>query len=872
MRDFNSRSLRVEKCSERSGRLRAVFALVAWIGTAQCVNATSLDGGELPGDGASSSGIAVPGELFDSELIASNVARVLARADKMLNGDRFQFLAQWVLPKGNPQRIRVSGQFIPVDLSPPVASYLAGARIRCGNIVSPVFDLVHAAAASERLEELERRILATTPTTNLQRRKKWALLLMVAMESGQKRQAITAADRLRTLVIASAPTKLEDMWPETLAVAYGLHRIGARAESNDVLSTITAIRTEPSLPRGVFRIHRQMAALQGYLKFLLEGVSPNDCSDAVDTPNWISTTRSYSQTRGHAFSRSAWHFDDRQLQHVASHDEDYLLFRSPLRGDFQIEGEIVDRGMNQLLIGGRYCGPHGAAKLVTGTFRVGDTHSDMIPPFGWFDPVLHYRAEVKDNRCITFVNGRPVDDRLLNANSDPWVGLRCVPKSNATFRNFRVTGDPVIPASLDLSADSQLSGWHGYNRYSWNQWSHRRDQDSSGLIIGKHRPELVGTHCEDLFRYIRPLQEGGTVSYDFMYVPGTYHTHPALDRLVFLLEEDGVRIHWVTDDVFDRTSLLPNNSMPESEPQRAGEKLPLRTGHWNHMKMVVAGNAVSLYLNQQFIFERPLNDGNRRTFGLFHFAGQAEARVRNVVMRGNWPTVLSSVDRQELANRAEKSLDEHSMKFDEQLRHDFAADGLPTTLFSMPRSQAAMATIRPQAEGVYQSIETPKRWSAKDLQVKARLFGDFDVSVAFTELTQVGDDFASMLLSITFSGKPLERRHFIRMKLPDGRHTLKASSTVFDGRKVDKNQLTETCEAMSGQLRLCRRGDQLYYLFAEGNSPNFRILTQQTVPTTPTVAEGISLRVLADRNSKSSVLWKTLQIAAEEVEYGAIRK
>jgi len=55
-----------------------------------------------------------------------------------------------------------------------------------------------------------------------------------------------------------------------------------------------------------------------------------------------------------------------------------------------------------------------------------------------------------------------------------------------------------------------------------------------------------------LLGYHRPLVENGVIEYDFFYEPGETAAHPALDRLAFILAPQGVRIHWITDDRYDR--------------------------------------------------------------------------------------------------------------------------------------------------------------------------------------------------------------------------------------------------------------------------------------------------------------------------------
>ena len=58
---------------------------------------------------------------------------------------------------------------------------------------------------------------------------------------------------------------------------------------------------------------------------------------------------------------------------------------------------------------------------------------------------------------------------------------------------------------------------------------------------------------ESLLQYHRPLLEDGEIEYEFFYEPGKAEVHPALDRLVFLLDPKEAKIHWLTDAQFDRT-------------------------------------------------------------------------------------------------------------------------------------------------------------------------------------------------------------------------------------------------------------------------------------------------------------------------------
>jgi hypothetical protein len=140
------------------------------------------------------------------------------------------------------------------------------------------------------------------------------------------------------------------------------------------------------------------------------------------------------------------------------------------------------------------------------------------------------------------------------------------------------------------------------------------------------------------------MLEDGEIEYEFFYQPDKTMVHPALDRLAFLLQPDGVRIHWLTDAGHDRTGLLPDNVSVEQANRRGPEKLPLKEKDWNRVKLTLAGNRVTLKLNDVEIYQRDLESTNQRTFGLFHYRDETDVRVRKVTYRGNWPRQLPSAD------------------------------------------------------------------------------------------------------------------------------------------------------------------------------------------------------------------------------------
>jgi hypothetical protein len=187
-----------------------------------------------------------------------------------------------------------------------------------------------------------------------------------------------------------------------------------------------------------------------------------------------------------------------------------------------------------------------------------------------------------------------------------------------------------------------------------------------------------------LLRYQRPLVEDGSIEYEFFYDPDAFETHPALDRLSFILHPTGVREHWIGDGRYDRTDLEPHNQIDVPACRRGPAELPLVAGAWNQLRLSLRSATVTIELNGQVVYERNLEPTNQRTVGLFHFLGNSAVRVRNAAMRGDWPKAVPPVAAQELADDTTDKLNAELAGLNSEFSHDFQKDGIPDQYFKSP--------------------------------------------------------------------------------------------------------------------------------------------------------------------------------------------
>ena len=232
-------------------------------------------------------------------------------------------------------------------------------------------------------------------------------------------------------------------------------------------------------------------------------------------------------------------------------------------------------------------------------------------------------------------------------------------------QGLQIQGKPTVPGSLDLLSETDLGNWHPYAGVAQRNQNYNGGVDNSypldqayyGQAWSKHgeemfqpgrkpddpqpgRPVPPRNHPESALFYHRPMLEDGAIEYEFFYVPEKTQVHPMLDRLTFLLEPEGVKLHWLTDGVSEKGKATFDNTTEEPSCRRGPSHLALEPKAWNRVRVAIAGDVVKIALNGVEVYERPIEPTNQRTFGLFHYTDRTEARVRRVNFAGAWPKKL----------------------------------------------------------------------------------------------------------------------------------------------------------------------------------------------------------------------------------------
>jgi tetratricopeptide (TPR) repeat protein len=577
---------------------------------------------------ASSSDRLASHSLIGEAILGEEAREVLVRTGSQAPVERFEALRKWAAPNSE-HGVRTQG-------------YFNGN----GKIEAPVLTLVTLGKELSKLDELAKLIDQSEPEPA-----QLALRTLIQIARQDDNGASASLKALLARVDSKAPDGTP--WPELIAAVSALERPALVEPATALLERLSG---QPAGTVWEAQIRHNLARARHV------GHTP-------EPSGWtpVSLARSSEQALG--FPPAVWTGNDTELSYAPGCTLEALYAKVPIRGDFELSGELSAEKQGQSLriaYGGAWVGITSDPKhLELG--RVGRPALSVVvdPPLenirGW----VPFRMVVKGGTSTAFLGNRKIHEATLADAPDPWLAIVGTKASSGAVRNLTLSGSPVVPETLELSRASDLAGWFGtFDNDSLGgtrpTWEKRGDEIRGRAYepdLANNREEVIRTSTfttgfsntpmigipgslqESLLTYHRPISEDGEIALEFFYDPGKAMVHPALGRVVFLLEPDGVRIHTLTDGRSDKPGLDPGNATTERSNRHGPNHLPLKPHEWNRLVVNLSGDVATVKLNDLVIFERKLESTNSRMFGLFHYADQTEIRVRGMVYRGQWPKI-----------------------------------------------------------------------------------------------------------------------------------------------------------------------------------------------------------------------------------------
>ena len=608
----------------------------------------------------------------DDEGISAAAGGLYRALHQLDEGEQFDLLYKWTMPTESRKTVRLLTSVVPQNAPPKAFARLIGERPRDETFaVASVGDirglfcsgwtLVKTADAIGRLSRLvaELEKLAADKVPNA-----YSLLLLAQLADSRsdeaklkialEQRATQLSKSLAETATAGVATSIID--PSNIAIAAAASTIKPHRSISEAMFKLLV---EQTLNGTATRLRSFLRLSHAISVQLARGESGPEAIRQNRLKYWVPTSGATSTQLHRGATDASWLVHEDHILHLGGSRNDVLFFRYPLIGDFEFRCESQEGGRittdGGLVYGGLQFEALGRSDQLT--IWDADIDYSVVKPCPFVrheDRPTFNRMSIRSNsdQAILTANMHPMwFDPTSKAAASPWIGLRSFEERRPMFRNLEITGQPVIPREVRMSDGDDLRGWKSHF-YGESQPAFDAIAKSSvvspsvdwlltdGVISARKADDDSGVNPQSLLRYQRPLLDGESVSYEFEYKLDETLVHPALGQMAFLIEAGGVQAHWMTSGGFEWTGLPADNKLLEPLNRRGPRPLPLKEGDWNAVTLARANGKVTLTLNGEVIYQRVIDFGGDHSFGFYRDRTQTAAKIRNVVMTGDWPETL----------------------------------------------------------------------------------------------------------------------------------------------------------------------------------------------------------------------------------------
>ncbi|MCA9140944.1 MAG: DUF1583 domain-containing protein [Planctomycetales bacterium] len=851
--------------------LDARILIVAWIAIAAPIAVAQSgrrDADRMADDRA------VTNQLFGEDTFEQNAVEFIRRVRLLPENRQYDQLSNWVLP-GQGHGFRIGGLITrppgpSTDIADQdetnLAAFPEATWIHC-----PAREWVTQAVKLDRLGEMMQAVMAVPSTSTQPSFEQITLLTLIEVAQGDRDRV---ADRLAERFARTRTWEdenAEQQWWSDLIVLWA-------AAENPATTDLVIEDLFGAFNRLQEYTPNAKLDLIGDFLCLLRGQSVARAERAkqrtVGSSGWssfdvFSRIDACSHARAAVLPRSR--INENGVAKISGHEVDYFAHRVPLSGSYEVVAEVDSRAgaYGDLLVAGLAARPTwGLDQVSINGLAKGNWMEQLAPPIEAISSQCYLRAVKSPNGIDHYFNGRRIFTNTANESSAPWVAIESWRKAKCNISDFRISGDPVIPDSIDLLAGSRLDGWASYYDPEINlgmgNWKQATGEDGQSLLVSERSADAPGSFHEDLLYYVRPIVWDARISYEFEHRPGSCCVDPCFGRTVFRIRPSGVQLHRLTDGRFEQTALRPDNASPLDSASGSLAPPRLHEG-WNRVELRILRDTVDVMLNGQHVAREKMKPYESRTFGLFHFRDQTRSVVRNVNLAGDWPGPIADPHDQPLTPRIVAQLEDASQRLNDEWHWDFK-NGLPSDFLFVEGN----GEFEQRSDGLH--VDRNGDQNKASIKFGGIIEGDFEITLTFKDL-KIGDQkptwHCGLGMAVQIDNPDRTRLDMcLRRDRQNSLHHI-----AFSHNEVNRwgginwiSDMDRRDQSDSGRLRLVRRSNTVYGLFAAGDSKSFRPIGSVEVPAGRVSPRYFSMYSVAGDSMRVSGTWVNLSIRAEKLD------
>jgi tetratricopeptide (TPR) repeat protein len=811
------------------------------------------------------------GEFLDDTFAEHDAAAVVQRAHSLSDEQQYDLLKQWVLPSADHPQIRLYFAFLPQSLN----GHNGSASPAHQGIVCPAIELVDVATRLNKLPELRDTVAKLTAKDGLSQRGQLALLAISDL-----RQQATESSRASLAKMCKLLGKtdrkempLRQRSPEFVAGWIASEQPAARYAAIDLARQLSAMEQDEKTSSNNADWQRLVHFLVGRAELALHRSGDSPASQpGTELTQWTEVTSRGSLPNDFVDSGPQWTASRGVVRHFPGGKPSWLYFQSPLKGKFEILGEVATADHRELVAtyGGHAVLPKTDLKsklLISLPQEAHDAAGELqIPNWG---SVAKVRVAVDGSKAITYVNDTKIHEESLGLAPSPWLVLHAASSANSgTIQNLRLIGQPEIPSSISLIDTFNPACWRA-DLYGESISFDGSKDDAVWRRVGE---ELVGGLLEDnsvrpseaLLTYQRPLMEDGSIDFEFYFIPNESEVHPAIGKTVFLLRASGAKRRQLTRGMWETNNLLADN---ESAIEGAAASIPLKANDWNRVRVTLSGDQAAITVNDVEAAKLKVDESPAaRFFGLYRDASQTRCRLRKLVYTGKWAQQLPALADQQLAFPSKGLADELSAGFK------------TTKSFDLTKSRAVAEqqglvvqgdkSVEFSAKGATLSVGVAAAADEVGLTLNQALLSDCDVTLDFDQFetaasTKGLQDFS---LRFAFDDKNAPGNLLIETGVTAAAgkpfvHATAIHPGLDDTSQTDRQLITG--EKHSGRLRMVRRGPLVYCFVANQGANDYQLIA--TYPVGNASKSQVQILMTDDKKSTDQKPGEIVRVIAKQL-------
>lgn len=821
--------------------------------------------------------------ILDDAMIIPLADEVVLASRSMAADAAFDYLVDWVLPSSTHQNIRLDFSQTPATTAADDGKVAADSDADAttsqsdfGQILCPAAELVRVAVRDNKLETVGAFIDQYQPNTPLQQRSVNALKTLVAIE--------VEADQVVAEMFRNAWSVVDEQYPkgtparERLPEFVMAWRAGQHpkywAWGSDIADRLRNMERNDHRSNDS-HFNRYVHSLVGDISSFAQSLA---ATPALETSQWTSVPYWKPEQRFHGYRPSTWSVTKGVALHTPAETWSQLYFQSPLKGQFEIVANRTTHGHKEVSIA---WGMHSAeprydlkAVRVAKVMHSSREVATQVKLPMW-DQQADFRIVVDGRKVTTWTNGIQVHEEIFATDPDPWLLLQShSPEHEARISGLKILGTPDIPSEIDLLNVAGMASWRADVYGEWFRTEGDNDNNSSvpwnrvgDELIGQLDQNTNSEHRESLILYQRPMLEDGVIEFETWYEPGKFEVHPALGRLAFVLTADGVQLHRLTDAQYETNGLSAGNLQPIPD---AAENLDLKAKDWNHVRLTLKGDQVTIAVNGTDAATVMTSDPvSERQFGLFRWSNKTQCRVRKVLYRGEWPKTLPAVAEQQLAPATQETMLPNS-----QVTADYDLSQPMEKLKSMKVTlRGPQDRRRTVADGLELQLHDSKTWGDHpSISWKQPIAGDCEITVDYRDAKLVPQKTGWGVSFAFYVSLDDDRKTRVECSVSlNSERQLQHRSHYFRNRPTDESKIAMSQFLhpgnASGQLRLLRRGGRIDCFAAPANSGEFVLLNSIPVGA-GNIKEVVCMGKASDDVGQVNVTLKRLTI--RQVDQSAV--